>query len=66
MDGAVLDNGQLILVSQRGDVLLSKNQGVSFYRPIVNQRLPFTSVVPVANQRVVITSLVGVKVEDLK
>ena len=66
MDGAVLDNGQLILVSQRGDILLSKNQGVSFYRPIVNQRLPFTSVVPVANQRVVITSLVGVKVEDLK
>lgn len=66
MDGAVLDNGQLILVSQRGDILLSKNQGVSFYRPTVNQRLPFTSVVPVANQRVVITSLVGVKVEDLK
>lgn len=66
VDGAVLDNGQLVLISQRGDVLLSKNQGVSFYRPTTNQRLPFTSVIPLSSQRVVITSLVGVKVEDLK
>jgi len=66
VDGAILDNGQLILVSQRGDILLSKNQGISFYRPTVNQRLPFTSVLPLNKQQVVITSLKGVKVEDLK
>lgn len=66
VDGAILENGQLILVSQRGDILLSKNQGVSFYRPTVNQRLPFTSVLPLNKKQVVMTSLKGVKVEDLK
>lgn len=66
VDGAVLDNGQMILVSQRGEILLSKNQGVSFYRPTGNQRTPFTSVVPVSNKRVLISGLVGVRAEDLK
>lgn len=59
MDGIDLKNGDIVLVNIDGDVLLSRDEGISFYQIFVKQHTSFTAV-SAWKDKLVMASLQGI------
>jgi photosystem II stability/assembly factor-like uncharacterized protein len=59
--GIVLADGSLALLSQGGDVLLSRDQGRSFVRQPESQPLPVAALTQAADGALVVAGLRGVR-----
>ncbi|WP_041657912.1 YCF48-related protein [Azoarcus sp. KH32C] len=65
--GATLtEDGRIVLVSQRGDVLMSADNGRSFTPSPMAQALPASAVAPVGTHALVLVGTRGVNIQALK
>ena len=64
--GAFLDDGRVVLVTQGGQLLLSKDGGESFANTKVHRRMPYFGVAPAARNTVVVVGAGGVAVENIE
>jgi photosystem II stability/assembly factor-like uncharacterized protein len=58
--GAALDDGRLVLVSQSGQVLVSRDEGASFAPLAVDPPLPFHGVTPAGSNAIALAGMGGV------
>jgi photosystem II stability/assembly factor-like uncharacterized protein len=62
----VLDDGRLLLVSQDGHLIMSRDEGDTFQRVAISRPDLFTGVAPAGPNRVVLTGLGGVRRVNLQ
>jgi len=63
--GAALDDGRVVLVTQSGQLLVSRDDGIRFSPVAIKQPSPFHGVAPAASGSVAIAGLRGLRVEPL-
>ncbi|MDP3668792.1 MAG: YCF48-related protein [Telluria sp.] len=61
-----LEDGRVVLVTQGGQILVSKNGGESFSSVRVKQRMPYFGVAPAGKDAVVVVGAGGVSVETIE
>jgi photosystem II stability/assembly factor-like uncharacterized protein len=66
MGGTLMENGRIVLVSQRGEVIASSDEGASFKLIYSDQSFPATGVVAFDRDKVVVIGYLGVQVKELK
>jgi photosystem II stability/assembly factor-like uncharacterized protein len=64
--GTVTENGQIVLVGQSGNVLLSSDNGLSFSLLKLDRPFPATAAVGTGNKTLVLSGLFGVMVQPLR
>jgi photosystem II stability/assembly factor-like uncharacterized protein len=64
--GTFLDDGRLVLVSNAGDVLLSKDDGNTFTRVPVASKVPLSAVAPLDENSVIVVGTRGVRRQVIK
>ena len=63
--GTILDDGRFVLLTQGGQVVLSKDGGESFSEVKPHQRMPYFGAAPIAGGAIAVVGAAGVAVENL-